>query len=229
MVKKLPDDLPSVLTSNEFNEDGLVEADIIYVAGVGASPVKEHKIWVPAYVASPFGFHLGDKSPVKFLKDFYVELAEKAGVLALCPFAACAEYLDDKVFDETITVKEYKEIWEKFNDLVGPVNYETLMPHAKFMIAICDGGPDVDSGVAAEITHFAKNHGRVIAISSDFRPAENPAAPINPAVRYFVDRGPYKGYLCLGKGVYNDAYAEALDVIVAEANTYRFAKWESEE
>ena len=104
-----------------------------------------------------------------------------------------------------MTLKEYMEFWQEFNSIVGPVNCESLIPHAKFMIALLDGGQPVDDGVSAEIAYFASNYGPVFGIRTDLRPAENISAPINPAVRYFLDTGPFNGVFFEGPEAYDNA------------------------
>ena len=182
------DKLPSIITETEWDDNGY--------ARVGS------ELLVPAYVASQFGFSTPGK---EFLDSFYDRL-KGIGVLPLCPFKACGEYLDfSKMggsYDEVI------EFWDEFNKLVGPVNYGQLIPASKFMVAILDGGHTSDDGVSAEIAHIAtKYYGLrpVIGIRSDFRLAENPAAPINPAVRYFIDQGPYNGQFYSGEDAYDNA------------------------
>jgi hypothetical protein len=135
--------------------------------------------------------------------DIYPKLLE-IGVLPVCPFMACGEYLGAFPADDApLTV--HREYWSKFNKLVGPVNYETLMPRSKFMIALLDGGHAIDDGLATEISFFDSKIGRpVIGIRSDFRIAENLAAAINPAVSYFMENG--RGALFVGRNAYEAAY-----------------------
>lgn len=191
------DRLPSVIIDNTFDENGFVETD--------KGPM------VPVYVASQMGFNEPGK---KFLADFYQKL-EESRILPLCPFKACGEYLDlDRLTDKTLTVAENEEAWQDFNDHVGPVNYETLMPNSKGMIAILDGGHAIDDGVASECGYYAREHGPIMAIRSDIRLAENISALINPALRYFFDNGPYGGELFLGP----EAYEQALKCSTILAN-----------
>lgn len=164
--------LPSVIAKNKFNEKGLVES--------------EGELLVPAYVASQLGFNTPGKEYLN--KLFYPALKADAGVLPLCPFTACGEYLYLSKLNDDMSVKEEKEFWDDFNGIIGAVNYETLMPKSKFMIAILDGGHAVDDGVSAEIGYYAAKHGRIAGIRSDFRLAENRSAPVNPAVRYFINQ-----------------------------------------
>ncbi len=63
----------------------------------------------------------------------------------------------------------------------------------------------------------------MIGIRSDFRLGENPAAQINPAVRWFMDKGPYGGAFIWGA----DAYDEAAKVIRAKADAIRGSEWDN--
>jgi hypothetical protein len=191
------DRLPSIITENEFTTSGLVRRD--------------QELLVPAYVASQLGF-----SDLKdFLKSYYRRLEDEAGVLALCPFAACREYLDFDALSRARSIDQLMGFWHGFNSLVGPVNYGELMPRSRFMIAILDGGHALDDGVSAEIAYYAteyRGQKPIIAIRSDIRLAENPAAPINPADRYFLDEGPYGNHLLLGPGAYDSAVPKIKDL-----------------
>jgi hypothetical protein len=182
--------LPSIISETEFDRRGFA--------------VSEKGLLVPAYMASQLGF-----SELKsFLYTFYDRLRNEAGILPLCPFTACGEYLNFSELAKARTQEEVIEFWNRFNKLVGPVNYGQLMPKSKLMIAILDGGHAVDDGVAAEIGYYAVTYqGKmpIFGIRSDFRLAENPAAQINPAVRYFLDEGPYNGQLFTGLDAYNKA------------------------
>ncbi len=183
--------LPSVLRDTKFDEKGFA--------------ISDQGILVPAYVASQLGFSTSGRDQ---LRQFYGRLTEEAGILPLCPFAACGEYLDFSRLERCKTIDEVMNFWDEFNKLIGPVNYGELMPRSKLMIAILDGGHALDDGVSAEIGFYAaeyKGEKPIMGIRSDFRLAENPAAPINPAVRYFIDQGPYRGSFFSGPNAYQSA------------------------
>jgi hypothetical protein len=187
--------LPTIIRHTEFDERGFAKT--------------EWGLLVPAYVASQLGFNVSGRN---YLSRFYARLKHEAGILALCPFSACEEYLDFSRLYDAETLDDVNGFWDDFNRIVGPVNYEELMPRSKLMVAILDGGHALDDGVSAEVGHYAtKYEGRkpVVGIRSDFRLGENPRAPINSAVRYFMDQGPYNGYLFNG----HDAYDKAVDFL----------------
>ncbi len=190
--------LPSVIREHEFNTRGLVKIPLRISAKVG------FKLLVPAYVGSQLGFNTPG---LNFLAVFYPRLQQEAGVLPLCPFKACSEYLDFSKLSDDMPLRQYREFWEEFNQLIGPVNYETLMPCSKFMIALFDGSHAVDDGLSAEVGFYATSHKPIIGIRSDFRLSENISATINPAVRYFIDSGIYPGQFFDGPNAYERAHA----------------------
>lgn len=181
---------PSVLRDYKWTEDGFVET--------------ESGLLVPAFVGSQFGFSPYLRKRV-LETDIYPRLRSECGVLPLCPFTAALEHLDLSRLSHSMTVQDNLAFWEDFNRLIGEVDYGCLMPRAKFMLALLDGSHAVDDGLAADVTNFATHYGYVVGIRSDFRLAENPASPINPAIRYFIDLGPFGGKLFCGPAAYDDA------------------------
>jgi hypothetical protein len=185
--------LPTIIRETDFDKNGFART--------------KEGLLVPAYVASQLGFNAPGR---QYLKEFYSRLKREAGVLPLCPFAACEEYLTLSGLDSCKTIDQLFGFWEEFNSIIGPVNYETLMPASKLMIAILDGGHALDDGVSAEIGYYAgeyKGSKPMVGIRSDYRLAENAAAPVNGAVRYFLDSIRYNGSLFTGFGAYDAALA----------------------
>ncbi len=186
--------LPSIIAETEWDEKGFAKT--------------EYGLLVPAYVASQLGFSSLGKEQ---LNKFYGRLRDESGVLPLCPFTACGEYLNLSLLGNSKTIDEVIIFWDNFNKIVGPINYGELMPRSKFMIAVLDGSHALDDGVSSEIGFYAaeyKDKKPIVGIRSDFRLAENPAALINPAVRYFIDQGPYNGYFFSGPDAYDKAIEE---------------------
>lgn len=195
---------PSVMEETNWTSDGFVET--------------ESGLLVPAYVGSDLGFNHPGRC---FLyKEFYPQLRDEAGVFALCPFKACGEYIDLSKLNDDMTVREHKEFWNRFHAILGEVNYQWLIPRSKFTIAILEGHT-VDAGVASEVTYTALRQHKVIGIRSDFRLAENLAAPINPAVRHFIDTDEYPGEFYLGQNAYDNAargIRELTDILLQNSN-----------
>jgi len=185
------DKLLKIIQDTEFDEKGF--------AKIGS------ELLVLAYIDSQLGFSALGKAQ---LDEFHNRLKHEAGVLALCSFIACVEYLDFSKLGNLKTVKEVSNFWDGFNKLIGLVNYGELIPRSKLMIAILDGGHALDDGVSAEIGFYAvKYNGKrpIVGIRSDIRLAENVEAHINPAVRYFIDQGPYEGSFFSGFDAYDKA------------------------
>ena len=189
--------VPSIIRNNTFSEDKLVETD--------------SGLMVPAYVGSQMGFNVPGR---QFLQRFYQQLSQ-ISILALCPFQACEEFLNQAVFDERLPVEENKRLWGEFNQSIGEVNYGCLMPHSKIMIALYDGSHGVDDGLSSEVAYFASVHGPVFGIRSDFRLGENPATNVNAAVTFFNKNGKYKGDYFNGPEAYNLAI-ESLESVTSQ-------------
>ena len=201
---KLPK-LPTIIAQTKFDERGLAHVD--------------GRILVPAYMGSQWGFNAAGKEQ---LERFYQRLEWEAGVLPLCPFKACEEYLDFKKLGKVKSLVDSLRFWKKYNKLIGPVNYETLMPKSRFMIALLDGAQGIDDGLAAEIGFYAAKYSPerpIFGIRSDFRLCENVSAPINIAVRYFMDEGPCRGKFFQGE----DAYEKGIKAIKKFADRVRSA------
>ena len=146
---------------------------------------------VRGYLANQFGFSETGRE--------YLETRIKPGIAAigitmLDPFIECGKELDWPYITKLERDGRYsdlKDYWEAFNWKVTPLN-NSLMRSSDCMLAILDGGADVDSGVASEIGfYFGIRKGPIFALRSDFRLSENPAAPINAQVM---------GYIALSKG-----------------------------
>jgi len=199
------DKLPSIIQETEFDERGFAKSD--------------SGLLVPAYMASQLGFSASGKEQ---LERFYDCLKNEAGILPLCPFTACVEYLDFSRLENLKTNEELWSFWDDFNKIIGPVNYGELMPRSKLMIAVLDGGHALDDGVSAEIGFYAaeyKGEKPIVGIRSDVRLAENPAAPINPAVRYFIDQGPYGGSFFSGIDAYDKSVASIAKIAEGMKNS----------
>src|SRR3989344_2002096 len=193
------DKLPSIISETEFEKDGFA------LTGSG--------LLAPAYIASQLGFSSIGMTQLNML---YQCLREEANVLPLCPFTACSEYLDIPILENLKVAKEVLNFWSNFNRIIGQVNYGELMPRSKLMIAILDGGHALDDGVSAEIGFYAGKYiGRkpIVGIRGDFRLAENPAAPINSAIRHFMDQGPYNGLFFTGPNAYDEAIKSTASLV----------------
>ena len=180
--------LPSSIEDTVFTNDGLVETP--------------SGLRVPVYLASGLGFNAAGRY---FLEKDVKPRMEEAGALVLDPFQQCGEFLDPEIFDPKQTVESQRSRWQKFNQIVGIINYGLLIPRSLIMFAIMEGYP-TDEGVAAEVAYMASNFGQVIGVRTDLRLAENPATGTNPAVTYFMQRIYSGGMYFEGPSAYEDAY-----------------------
>ena len=175
LKRELEQNPPAIFGEFEETESGLL------------MPIEGDEPVVPAYVASDLGF----SHPGRYFlnNEFYPSLREKAGVIAICPFAACAPFFPAKFLGQDDVSEHEKDIeLDVFNRMVGIINYDYLMPRTKMLIAIVEGH-GIDEGASAEIAHYANKYpdNPIILVRSDLRLAENIRASINPAVRHFVD------------------------------------------
>jgi len=193
--------LPSVISENEWTEQGFVES--------------KHGLLVPAYVASGLGFNFPGRY---FLNEYLYPKLREIKVLPLCPFKACGEHFA-RVYATFLKEKDQKvgdhyDALDLFNRELGIINYHVLMPRSKLLIAVLDAGTDVDSGVAAEIADFShKFKHPVVMIRSDLRPAENVATGTNPAVRFFGDYGEYHKLNAYIERDLEQAYIDGLEIV----------------
>jgi hypothetical protein len=139
---------------------------------------------VIGYLANGLGF-----SMLKYM--LYAKIIPKIsniGIVIEDPFEECKKELDPKFF-AGIDDKRYGEVfkyWSDFGVKITPIN-NNLMKNSDCLIAILDGGPDIDSGVASEIGYYTGiKRGPIFAFRTDFRLLENIAAPINCQVLGYI-------------------------------------------
>ena len=177
--------LPRILRETRWTEEGLART----ASG----------LLVPAYFASQFGFshHLREN----YLEaSVYRRFGEQAGVLALCPFRACGEFISQP------------ELHPHRQEIIEEINYGALMPLSKFMVVLHDGGHASDDGASGELGWYAaKEQKPVIGIRSDCRRAEDGDTAVNRALHYFYKQHPdsrlFEGPDAMDRGI---AYAKTL-------------------
>jgi len=174
--------------------------------------------FVPVYPANQLGFNF----PGKYFLDHYLypRLLQQHA-FPLCPFKSADIYLNIPT-DDSITVKEYKQILQENNRLIAKINYDALIPNTKFMVALFDGGHAVDDGVAEECGRYVESSRPMIGIRSDFRLAENLEAPINIAIHDCFDTDIYPHNIFYqGDDAYDNAVQSAgklSDIIISDTN-----------
>jgi len=136
-----------------------------------------------AYIANQFGF---SKTGEFLLEELIKPGLLKIGVTALDPFEACGLEIDFKRLETLEKHEDIVAFWDEFNQKVTPINNK-LIRDSDCLLAILDGGPAVDDGVASEIGYYAASGlGPIFALRTDFRCGENLAASINPQVYGYI-------------------------------------------
>jgi len=148
-------------------------------------PSKGKKI-VRAYLANQFGF---SETGRHLLETLVKPKITEIGIIINDPFIECGKELDYAYLAKLEKGGKYSTLvsyWKEFSLKVTPIN-NRLMQNSDCMIAILDGGHALDDGVSSEIGYYAGiARGPIFALRSDFRLAENIAAPINTQVYGYI-------------------------------------------
>ena len=114
---------------------------------------------------------------------------EREGIEVFEPFVASKD-LGAEITRLQNTEKNLDVLKKKLraiSDEIGRRNADAI-ERSTDVIAILDGGFDVDSGVAAEIGYAAGKGKRVIGLRTDFRPGgDNPGVTVNLQIEHFIN------------------------------------------
>ncbi|MFH1420698.1 MAG: nucleoside 2-deoxyribosyltransferase [Candidatus Aenigmatarchaeota archaeon] len=169
---------------------------------------------VNAYLSHQLGFsETGRYVLGNLIKPRIAEI----GIKILDPFVECEKKLDYQKRREAFQ-RDYKAMerfFINFSRTITPTNNK-LMQKSDLQLALLDGGPAIDDGVASEIGYYAGlNHWRIkrgqkpkpiFALRSDSRCGENIGVSINPQVwGYILSSG---GALVDGEGAVERWFAE---------------------
>ena len=136
------------------------------------------------YLANGLGFSALARGALDGIK----QRLEAEGFSVFEPFEEGKE-LGEKIsalLETEKNIDTLKEDLAKINHEIGRRNASAI-DKASIVLAILDGGLDLDSGVAAEIGYGAGKGKKVFGYRTDFRSAgENPGATINLQVEFFV-------------------------------------------
>ncbi|MBV8593978.1 MAG: nucleoside 2-deoxyribosyltransferase [Caulobacteraceae bacterium] len=136
------------------------------------------------YVASPLGFSEAGRH---FLQERLHPLLESQGHRILDPWASPRQ-ADIDAASALPFGQAQRDAWRALSPLIAADNAAAIRA-ADQVLAVLDG-PDVDSGVAAEIGYAAALGKRIIGYRGDFRPAgDNVGATVNLQVEYFIRAG----------------------------------------
>ncbi len=136
------------------------------------------------YLASGLGFSSLASPAVAALAS----RLEREGIEVFEPFSASKD-LGAEIARLQASEKDIDSLKNQLrviNDEIGKRNVEAI-ERSTHVIAILDGGFDVDSGVAAEIGYAAGKGKRVIGLRTDFRTGgENIGSTVNLQVEHFI-------------------------------------------
>jgi nucleoside 2-deoxyribosyltransferase len=135
------------------------------------------------YVASPYGF---TDSGVEFMGKIMIPSIERASFQVLNPWKYSEEVA--RQIDEIKSTKDIVkqiELWKNLNIEIGR-NNETMINASQIVVAVLDG-PDVDSGVAAEIGYAYALGKKIVGYRSDIRlTGDNIGAKVNVQIEHFI-------------------------------------------
>ena len=136
------------------------------------------------YVSNQFGFSELLRNHV--LNAVIIPRLETIGFEVLEPFGECKKYHDPTYFASIRLYDERAAYLKDFNAKITSTN-NALIDSSNCMAAVLDGGHAVDDGTASEIGYYAgRKIGPVFALRSDFRLAENLAAPVNIQIMDYI-------------------------------------------
>jgi nucleoside 2-deoxyribosyltransferase len=147
----------------------------------------DHSILMPlAYLANGLGFSTITSPGITGI----VQRLEKEGFTVFEPFAASKD-----LGGEIARLQQSEKNIDVLKAKLATINIEIGKRNAAaieksiVIIALLDGGLDLDSGVAAEIGYAAGKGKTIIGIRSDFRVSgDNYGSTVNLQVEYFITR-----------------------------------------
>lgn len=140
---------------------------------------------VKAYLANQFGFSETGKY---VLENLIKPKIQEIGIIINDPFLECGKEFDPDYLSKLERYGERITYYVEFNRKVTPIN-NRLMRDSDCLLAILDGGHQIDDGVASEIGYYAGiEQGPIFALRSDFRCGENIAANINPQILGYIQQ-----------------------------------------
>lgn len=141
------------------------------------------EVEVTGYLANQFGF---SETGLWLLNDLIKPGLERIGINILEPFTEVGKVIDFSSLDSLKYHEERKSRLRGFSERIGPIN-DKLMQKSDCLLALLDGGPAVDDGVAGEIGYYAGiKRGPIFALRSDFRCGENMSVSINPQLLGYI-------------------------------------------
>jgi nucleoside 2-deoxyribosyltransferase len=146
---------------------------------------SDHSTLMPlAYLANGLGFSTITSPALAGL----VQRLEKEGLTVFEPFAAGKD-----LGAEIARLQQSEKNIDALKAKLTPINAEigkrnaAAIDKSVVIVAILDGGLDLDSGVAAEIGYAAGKGKAIVALRTDFRiSGDNYGSALNLQVEYFI-------------------------------------------
>ncbi|HME54189.1 MAG TPA: nucleoside 2-deoxyribosyltransferase [Candidatus Lokiarchaeia archaeon] len=138
------------------------------------------------YLASGLGFSATTRDAIARIK---LQL-ENAGFQVFEPFVDSEDLGEEisRLLREERDFDILKKRLGEINQEIGKRNADAI-DEARAIVAVLDGGLDVDSGVAAEIGYGAGRGKKIVGLRTDFRcGGENPGSAVNLQVEYFIKK-----------------------------------------
>ncbi|MFX1504673.1 MAG: nucleoside 2-deoxyribosyltransferase [Promethearchaeota archaeon] len=140
---------------------------------------------VKAYLASQFGF---SETGRYLLNNLIKPKIQEIGININDPFKECKKEFNDKDFSNLEKYGDRINYYNEFNSKITQIN-NRLMRDSDCLLAVLDGGHQIDDGVASEIGYYAGiEQGPIYALRSDFRSGENIATSINPQILGYIEQ-----------------------------------------
>jgi len=138
---------------------------------------------IKAYLANQFGF---SETGRYVLENLIKPKIQKIGISINDPFSECKEEFNIEDLTKLDRYEDRINYYVEFNKKITPIN-NRLMIDSDCLLAILDGGHQIDDGVASEIGYYVGiDQGPIFALRSDFRGGENIATSINPQIMGYI-------------------------------------------
>ena len=136
-----------------------------------------------AYLANQFGF---SETGRYVLENLIKPKIQEIGIIINDPFLECGKEFNYDYLSKLERYGDRIKYCIEFNSKITLIN-NRLMRDSDCLLAVLDGGHQIDDGVASEIGYYAGiEQGPIFALRSDFRCGENIATSINPQILGYI-------------------------------------------
>ena len=185
----------SVKTSQKIYKDNHINDKIL----IFFNNMKQ----VKAYLANQFGFSETGKY---ILESLIKPKIHEIGIIIHDPFLECGKEFDPDYLLKLERYEDRIDYYVEFNSKVSLIN-NRLMRDSNCLLAVLDGGHQIDEGVASEIGYYAGiEQGPIFALRSDLRSGENIATSVNPQILGYIQHS--KGVLVDGNNALERWFSE---------------------